>query len=327
MQKYFSRTRRALVAAAPLMLATRAFAQSSAQNFPAKPITLICPFTAGGTADVQLRVLAAAAAKELGHPVVVETRAGAAGTLGPASIVSVAPDGYTLSMATGIALLRQPFIQPTRYDPAKDFTYITGVTRFELGLAVRADAPWRNLAEFIADAKRNPGKFSYGTAGAATAQHTAMLQLGDAAGVDWTHIPYKGSGDVFNALAGGHVQAISETSGWASFVDAGKFRLLAVYGDARLKRWPQVPTLKEQGFNVVESVPWGIVGPKGMDARVVKTLQDAFRNALTDTSVLKTLELLGQEPWGADAQAYHQFMVSRIPVERELVAKYRLKER
>lgn len=323
MKTSFALTRRALLAASPALLAPRAFAQ----GFPAKPITLVCPFTAGGTADVQLRVLAAAAGKELGQSIVVETRAGAAGTLGPASLLSSPPDGYTLSMATGVALLRQPFIQATRYDPAKDFSYIIGVTRFELGLAVKADAPWRNLADFVADAKRNPGKLAYGTAGAATAQHTAMLKLSDLAGIDCTHIPYKGSGDVFNALSGGHVQAISETSGWAPFVDAGKFRLLGVYSESRLKRWPNAPTIKEQGYDIAESVPWGIVGPAGMDARVTKTLHDAFRKALADASFIKTLALLGQEPWGLDSNAYRDYMVSRIPVERELVAKYRLKER
>src|SRR4030095_4058048 len=178
--------------------------------------------------------------------------------------------------------LRQPFIQQTRYDPAKDFTYITGVTRFELGLAVRSDAPWRTLADFIADAKRHPGKLSYATAGLATAQHTALLQLCDLAGVECTHIPYKGSGDVFNALSGGHVQAISETSGWAPFVDSGKFRLLAVYAEHRLKRWPAVPTAKEQGYDVTDSVPWGIVGPAGMSPALTRTLHDAFHKSLSD---------------------------------------------
>jgi len=316
-------SRRSLLLAAPALFAPRAFAQA----FPARPVTLICPFSTGGTADVQLRVLAAAAAKALGQPIVVDTRAGAAGTLGPASLLNQAPDGYTLSMATGVALLRQPFIQPTRYDPARDFTYITGVTRFELGLAVRSDAPWATLADFIADAKRNPGKFSYGTAGAATAQHTAMLKLCDLTGIDAVHVPYKGSGEVFNALSGGHVQAISETSGWAPLVDSGRFRLLAVYSEKRLKRWPTVPTLREQGYDIAEAVPWGIVGPAGMDPRVVERLNAAFRQGLADPSFIKTLDLLGQEPWGLEPRAYRDYMVARIPVERELVAKYRLKER
>ena len=314
-------TRRTLLAASAL-LSLPAFAQ----RFPAKPITLICPFSPGGTADTQLRVLAAGASKELGQQVIVDNRAGVAGTLGPASLVGASPDGYTLSLATAIALLRQPFIQKTRYDPAKHFTYLIGVTRFEIGLAVRADSPWTTFEEFVKDAKRNPGKVSYGTAGNATAQHTAMLQLAERLGIDWTHIPYKGSGEVFNALSGGHVQAISETSGWAPFVDAGKFRLLAVFSESRLKRWPNVPTLKELGYGITESIPWGIVGPAGMESSLVKVLHDAFRKAIDDPAFTKLLATLGQEAWAADSQAYHNYTMSRIPIERDLVAKYRLRE-
>lgn len=308
--------------ASTALLATSAHAQ----RFPSKPITVICPFSPGGTADVQLRVLVAAAAREIGQPMVVETRAGAAGTLGPASLLNSQPDGYTLSLATTIALLRQPFMQPTRYDPAKDFTYIIGVTRFECGLVVRADSPWKTLDDFLQDAKRNPGQKSYGTAGIGTAQHTAMLRLADKLGIDWTNVPYKGSAEVFNALSAGHVHAISETSGWAPFVDAGKFRILAMYSEKRLKRWPDAPTLKESGYDITESVPWGIIGPVGMDPVVVKTIHDAFRGAMRDAAFEKNLATVGQENWGADSRTFNDYVLSRIPVERDLVSRYRLKQ-
>src|SRR5262245_61057837 len=123
-------------------------------TFPSRPITVICPFTPGGTADSQLRALAAPASKVLGQQVIVDNRPGVAGTLGPSALVSAQADGYTLSLGTASALLRQPFITKTRYDPAKDFTYILGVTRFEIGLAVRADSPWRSFADFARDATR-----------------------------------------------------------------------------------------------------------------------------------------------------------------------------
>jgi tripartite-type tricarboxylate transporter receptor subunit TctC len=315
-------TRRTLLAAAGALLANTSFAEA----FPNKPVTLICPFSPGGTADAQLRALAAGTTPALGQQVIVDNRAGVAGTLGPSLLVGATPDGYLLSMTTAIALLRQPFIQKTRYDPAKDFTYIIGVTRFEAGLVVRADAPWHSFEEFVKHAKAHPGAVSYGTAGAATAQHTAMLQLGDKLGIDWTHIPYKGSGDVFNALAGGHVQAIAETTGWAPFVDSGKFRLLAMFGESRMKRWPQVPTLKELGHDIVEAIPWGIVGPAGMPEPLVKTLHDAFRKGMDDPAFGKLLGLLGQEPWAADSATYRQYMLSRIPIERELVSRYKLRD-
>lgn len=315
-------SRRSLLASAALLLATSAHAQ----RYPSRPVTVICPFSPGGTADAQLRILASATSREMGQPIVVETRPGAAGTLGPASLLNSQPDGYTLSFATAISLLRQPFMQPTRYNPAKDFTYIIGVTRFECGLVVRKDSPWKTLEDFLQDAKRNPGKISYGTAGVGTAQHTAMLRLADKLGIDWTNVPYKGSAEVFNALAAGHVQAISETSGWAPFVDAGKFRILAIYSGERLKRWPDVPTLKESGYDIVESVPWGIIGPAGMDPAIVKTIHDAFRKGMRDPAFQNNLATVGQEEWGADSSTYTAYIQSRIPIERELVDRYHLKQ-
>ncbi len=151
-------------------------------------------------------------------------------------------------------------------------------------------------------------------------------ELADRLGVEWTHVPYKGSGDVFNALSGGHVQAISETSGWAPFVDSGKFRPLAVYSERRLKRWPDVPTLRELGHDIVEQVPWGIVGPAGMDPEIVKLLHDAFRQALADPALVNLFATLGQEVWGADPQAYRAYTLSRIAAERDVVTRYRLRE-
>jgi tripartite-type tricarboxylate transporter receptor subunit TctC len=285
---------------------------------------VICPFTAGGTADSQLRALAAAASRLIGQQVIVDNKPGVAGTLGPSSLVSAAPDGYTLSLATAIALLRQPFINKTRYDPAKDFTYVIGVTGFELGLVVRADSPWRTAQDFIRDAKRSPEKVVYATAGIGTGQHVAMLQLAEKLGVSWTHVPFKGASEVYNALAGGHVPLISETSGWAPFVDSGKFRLLALFSEQRLPRWPQVPTIRELGHDVTASVPWGIVGPAGMDPQLVQALHGAFGKAMGDAAFRQRLDTLGQLPWGADSESYRKFMLSRIPVERDLVARYRL---
>jgi tripartite-type tricarboxylate transporter receptor subunit TctC len=314
-------SRRTLLAAASALFATRAFAE----GYPSRAVTLVCPFSAGGAADAQMRALGAALSRQLKQTVINENRAGAAGTIGPSYLARLNPDGYYLGMATSIALLRQPFIQPTRYDPAKDFTYITGVTRFEIGLAVRVDSPWKTFADFAKDAKVRQDKVTFGTSGVATAQHTAMLQLGDILGIKWTHVPYKGSGEAANALLGGQVDAVSDVSAWAPFVDSGRFRLLAVYGDKRLKRWPQVPTLKELGYGVVESIPWGIVGPAGMDPALVKQLNAAIQQAMVDPVFLTELDLLGQGPWGLDPEAYRQYMVSRIPIERDLVAKYGLK--
>jgi tripartite-type tricarboxylate transporter receptor subunit TctC len=302
-----------------------ASASSVAQQFPEKPITLICAFPPGASADAALRALAQGASKHLGQPVIIENRPGVAGTLAASALMQVKPDGYTLAQVTN-TLMRQPFIGKTTYDAAKDFSYVIGVTAFEFGLAVRADAPWRSLDDVIAYAKQNPGKLSYGTSGIGTAQHQVMHRIGELKGIEWVHAPFKGQAPAMTDLQGGHIQLLSDTSAWAPFVDSGKFRLLAVYGVTRLKRWPTVPTLKELGYDIVESVPWGIVGPTGMDPKIVKVLHDAFRKAMDEPVFLASLEMLGQEPRYMSSDEYRKYMHGRIPIERQVVEKYGLRQ-
>ena len=233
------------------------------------------------------------------------------------------PDGYTLAQVTN-TLVRQSFITRTNYDVTRDFSYVIGVTAFEFGLVVRADAPWKTLDEFLVHAKAHPG-VTYGTSGVGTAQHQVMERLAEARGIRWTHVPYKGTAPLLTDLQGGHLGAVSDTSGWAPLVDAGKFRLLTVYGSQRLKRWPGVPTLKENGFDMAESVPWGLVAPAGTNPAVVRRLHDAFRKAMDDPQFLATLELLGQEQRYMGSEAYRKYMLERIPVERAVVERYNLR--
>jgi tripartite-type tricarboxylate transporter receptor subunit TctC len=296
---------------------------ATAQDFPSKPITLICPFPPGASADAALRALAHAAARELGQQVIIENKPGVSGTLGASSLVTAKPDGYTLSQVTN-TLVRQPFIGKTNYDVAKDFTYVLGVTAFEFGLVVRADAPWKTFAELIAHARKNPG-LSFGTTGIGVAGHQALLKVGEIENVKWTHVPYKGQAPAMTDLEGGHIQLLSDTSAWAPFVDAGKFRLLAVYNEQRLKRWPGVPTLRELGYDIADSVPWGIVAPAGIDAAVAKRLEAAFRKAMDDKAFLETLALLGQEPRYVGSEAYRRYMLARVPIERDVVERYNLR--
>jgi tripartite-type tricarboxylate transporter receptor subunit TctC len=297
---------------------------AAAQAFPDKPVTVLCAFPAGSGADATLRALAQAASKHLGQQVIVESRPGVAGTLAASALVTHKPDGYTLAQVTN-TVVRQPFIARTSYDPARDFSYVIGITAFELGLVVRADSPWKTLEEFLAYAKANPDKVSYGTSGIGTAQHQVMERLAEIHGIRWTHAPYKGTAPLMTDLQGGHLTAVSDTSGWATFVDSGKFRLLAVYGSQRLKRWPQVPTLRESGFDIVEAPPWGLVAPAGLDPAVARRLHDAFRKAMDDPQFGASLALLGQEPRYMNGDAYRGYLLDRTPIERAVVERYNLK--
>ena len=309
---------------ASALLLSLAAASGWAQAFPSRAITIYCAFPAGAGADTALRALAQAASRELGQPVIVDNRPGVGGTLGASALMSARNDGYTLAQVTN-TLMRQPFIGKTNYDPHKDFSYVISPTAFEMGLAVRADAPWKTLDDLIAFAQKNPDKVTYATSGVGTIQHQVMQSIGEAKGAKWVHAPYKGTAPALNDLQGGHIAAVSDTSGWAPFVDAGKFRLLAVYGPERLKRWPNVPTLKELGHDIAENVPWGIIGPTGVDPAIVKTLHDAFRKAMNDPAFIDTLALLGQEPRYMGAADYQRYMRGRIDLERKVVDKYNLR--
>jgi tripartite-type tricarboxylate transporter receptor subunit TctC len=310
-------------AAATALLGLAASA-ASAQKFPDRPITLICPFTAGAAADVPLRALAQAMSKELGQTVVVDNRPGAAGTLGASLLANAKPDGYTLAQVTN-TILRQPFITKTTYDPIKDFTYVIGVSTFEFGLVVDASAPWKTFQEFADHAKRNPGRVSYGTIGVGSVPHQVMNRIGATLGVEWNHVPYKGSAPAQTDLQGGHITALSDTTGWSPLVDAGKVRLLAVYGDKRLKRYPQAPTLKDLGLGISDNSPWGIAAPKGVPPDRIKIIHDAAQKALRDPAFIAALETTANEVHYMSTQQYQSYMAGRVPIEKDVVEKYGLR--
>ena len=245
--------------------------EGNAQAFPTRPVTLIVPFSAGGTTDVVIRALAAAAEKHLGQPIVIENRGGAGGTLGPAQMAATAkPDGYTISQIPFV-VFREPAIRKTSYDPATDFSYITGVSAYTFGVAVRSDAPWKTISDLLADAKARPGQINYGITAPNGLPNTTMLQIAKQQDIRWISVPFKGVADAINALLGGHIDAIADSTGWAPQVDAGQFRQLVFFGEARTKNWPEVPTLREIGIDLVASGPFGIAGPKGMDRETIKT--------------------------------------------------------
>jgi len=257
---------------------------SRAQDFPTRPVILVVPWPAGGTTDVGMRALASATEKYLNQKVVIENRPGAGGVLGPQQVAqNSTPDGYTL-VQIPITVFRYPFMHKTTLNPATDFTYIIGITGYTFGVVVRNDAPWKTFQEFLAYAKANPGKINYGTPGAGTSLHITMEQIARQQGIKWTHVPFKGTPETTGALLGGHIDAVADASGWAPLVNSGQLRLLVIWNAARSKNYPDVPTLRETGVDLVSNSPFGIAGPKGMDPKTVQILHDAFKKAAEDPS-------------------------------------------
>jgi len=299
-------------------LALPALAQ--APNFPTRPIKLICPWPAAGSSDMVMRALADSASKVLGQQVIVENKPGASGMLGPNELVKAAPDGYTLSQLT-IGVARLPHIQKMQFDPLRDFTYIACLTGYTFGIVVKADSPFKTVKDLVDYAKANPGKFSYGSTGNGTTPHLAVEEFASKAGISLTHVPFKGSSDGLQALLGGHINAHSDATGWAPHVDSGAMRLLATYGSKRTKRWPQVPTLNELGYDTVSDSPFGIGGPRGMDPKVVRKLQDAFKKTLSDPAVLASFDKYDQPVIYMDSEEYTNFILASYVKEKRTIER------
>jgi len=294
-------------------------------KFPDRPIRLIIPWAAGGPADAGFRILAQSVSKKLGQQVIVDNKAGASGIMGALALQEAKPDGYTISQMH-MSVLRQPLLnKQLTYNPINDLTYILQITGFVMGVVVRADAPWKTLPELLAYAKANPGKLNWGTLGIGSTQHLAMERVGIAqGGLSWTHAPYRGTADTLRALLGGEIDFASESSGWAPMVEAGQLRLLAVFTAQRAKRFPNVPTVKELGIDVVIDSPGGLIGPKGMDPAVVAVLADAFRAAAQEPEHLKFLENMDQPLILLDGPAYKSAMAKTYEEEKELLRRLNL---
>jgi len=311
-------TRRQLVGAAALALTVPGL---RAQSFPSRPINLIVPWPAGGSTDRHLRALAEIAAKHLGQQIVVVNQPGGGGTNGPGNMgVQAKPDGYTIAQYP-MGMLRIPHMQKTAWHPLNDFTHVIGVTGYSFGFVVRADSPFKTFTDYIEAARKSPGKIDFGSTGTGTSPHLLIEEVADVAGVQLNHIPFKGNADQMQALLGGHVMAASDATGWDKFVDAGQMRLLVTFGDQRMKRWPNVPTAKDLGFNVVANSPYGLAGPKGMDPAVVKALHDAVKKAMDDPAHLAVLDQLNQPVWYKNSADYAAWARETFAKERKLIEK------
>jgi tripartite-type tricarboxylate transporter receptor subunit TctC len=212
-------------------------------------------------------------------------------------------------------------MQKTTFDTLKDFTWIACLTGYTFGLVVPADSPIKSIKDLVDYAKANPGKFTYGSTGTGTSPHLAVEEFAQRAGIQLNHIPFKGNADNMQAVLGGHTMAASDATGWAPHVEAGKLRLLATYGSKRTKRWPNVPTLHELGYETLADSPFGIGGPKGMDPAVTRKLHDAFKKAIEDPAVLATFEKYDQNVIYMNSDDYAKFIREQYVKEKDIIEK------
>ncbi|HET9643556.1 MAG TPA: tripartite tricarboxylate transporter substrate binding protein [Burkholderiaceae bacterium] len=299
------------------------FARARAETFPSHVITLWVPWAAGGATDISLRVLAELASRHLGQRVITENRAGAGGTLAMPILQQAEPDGYT------IAQLPQPifhayFTQKVTWHPINDVTPIIQVSGVTFGLLVEPGSPFKTFDDLIAFARARPGELSIATNGVGTSPHLALEEIFTSRGLSYIHVPYKGVSEQVNAVAAGQVMAGVSSTGFGPAVDAGKLRLLAVFSARRSRRWPDVPTLKDLGYDIVAQSPFGIGGPRGMPENIVSILHDCFRKAVSDPIFGQELAKYDQEVDYLGPAEYAQSRRALFAKERAYVEKLKL---
>jgi len=297
----------------------RALAQAPAA-FPSRPITLWIPWPAGGATDLSLRVLAELAARLLGQKIIIENRGGAGGTLAMPVLQQAAPDGYTIAQMPQ-PVFRAPWVQKVLWDPIRDTTAIIQISGVTFGVVVPPSSPFQSLDDLLRFAQQHPGELTVSTNGVGTTPHLVMDELMARRGARYVHVPYKGTAEQMIAVSSGQVMAGVNSNGFAPFVDMGKLRLLVTFGEHRTKRWPQVPTLKDLGYGIVATSPYGLAGPAGLPPAVVQVLHQAFKTAAFDPAHIAELAKYDQELAYLGPDEYAQAMRDTYQAERHAVER------
>jgi tripartite-type tricarboxylate transporter receptor subunit TctC len=259
----------------------------SQDEYPSKPINLYIGFSPGGSTDLVNRVIAEQMGAILGQPLVPINKPGGGSTVQAALLAQAKPDGYTIGTLTTPAFALIPHLRDLPYKPLTDFSFIGHTGLQAMGLCVRSDAPWKTLKEFLDYAKNNPEKVSYSSSGAGTPHHIVMEWLAKKVGILWKHIPYPGGNEATAALLGGHVTATTGAATHIPAVKEGRLRMLVVYEGKRYPEFPNIPTLRESGFDLAIEAGAGLAGPKGVPEPILDKLDAALKKAMAAPEVAK----------------------------------------
>ena len=303
--------RRGCLALAGLSLLMSLGLPARAQTFPSRPVTLVVPFAPGGATDVVARLLAGEVAKSLGQTVLVDNRAGAAGTLGANFVAKSPPDGYTLCLCGGGPMVILPLLDPKLpYVPTRDLAPVILSHLVDYVVVVRTDSPYTTLPKLVLAAKAQPGRISYGSTGSGGPAHLGMELFKRVSGADFLHIPYKGESNVVTDMLAGQIDiGLLSVQASLPMIASGKIRALAVWPPQRSKSLPQVPTVAEQGYPGYEAGTFvGINVAGGTPAPVIDKLYTAFDAALKKPAVRRKLEEMGFTPMGLPPAAYAAFL-------------------
>ena len=289
-----------------------AVALNTVAAYPDKSIKFLVPWPPGGATDQVARILAIPLTKELGVSIFVENKGGAGGNIGTQAFVQDKPDGYSILMATSSTNAAGPHLFANQgFDAAKDFTPVVLVCTIPNIMVVPEASPWNSMKDLISDAKQNPGKFTYGSAGIGASQHLAGAQFKTVTGLDIRHVPYKGSGPAALDLMAGHIDMMLDT-GSLNNIKAGKLKALGIAADKRIPELPNVPTMKEVGVPMVANAWYGVMLPAGAPKDITEKLNAAFNKVLKDPEVRKSLQGIGAQVDGGSVADFTKFLQSEI---------------
>lgn len=291
---------------------------SDVGDFPSKPIRILVGFSAGGATDMVVRSLAEAASKVFNQRVIVENKPGAGGVMPAYQLLNERANSLTLGIVP-VSVFRLPYIVGVDWDPVEDLEYIIRLTGFLWGIVVPASSPIKTFQDYVEYAREHPGELTYGTVGSLTTQHLTMEQISRQLDIEFNHIPFQGVADGIHALMGGHIDSVADASSWVPYVESGEMRLLVVWGDKRVERFPDVPTLKEVGIDMVQTSPWGLAAAKGTSAAHIKILHDGFKEAMEDPKFLSTLKQYDMDIQYLNSADFKLFAEEAVSKEEQIL--------